>query len=214
MAGSVDDSHEGEGSDSAAERARLLDEWRGQTALAFSMALGHGDALPSSVELEPEPEEGVPNQDWSLPEAVAGTDSAGATWSAHAHAQEGAAIGLIQQTESTGNEQVAAASRQQLVGTGGIAIMGMLSIKYDTVYLPVGKHEGLPHFASKPDRHLYYCVSRRSWHLNNKFAPADSRHCRAYIGSADGLLPVGEHKWTVCCDGGDSHWESSIAGQP
>eukprot|EP01050_Picozoa_sp_SAG11_P044826 SAG11_NODE_22005_length_414_cov_0.806349_1_plen_96_part_10 len=77
-----DDSHAGEGScsDSAAERARLLDEWRGQTAQVFSMALGQGNALPSSVEPEPEPEEGVPNQDWSVvPEAVAGTDSAGAT---------------------------------------------------------------------------------------------------------------------------------------
>lgn len=37
---------EGEGSDFAAERARLLDEWRGQTAQVFSVVLSQGDALP------------------------------------------------------------------------------------------------------------------------------------------------------------------------
>ena len=36
-----------EGSDPAAERARLIDEWQGQPAQVFSVTLGQGDALPS-----------------------------------------------------------------------------------------------------------------------------------------------------------------------
>ena len=92
-------------------------------------------------------------------------------------------------------QAVCDAAKAQLAGVAGVAIDGMPDAEFNSVYLPVGEHEGWVRFASAAGKHLYRQQERQLWALRDTFDPA-ATGAAAYV-YADGLVPAGEHQWTV-----------------
>lgn len=58
-----------------------------------------------------------------------------------------------------------------------------------------GSASGVPN-----GKHLYHYQQRSQWVLADEFSPT-SPECLAWVNAEGGLLPVGEHKWSVRCHG-------------
>jgi hypothetical protein len=98
------------------------------------------------------------------------------------------------------------AAQQQLANTTAICIEGLQSWpEFNSVYVCMGEEDGWMQFASEEGMHLYRHQPLNSWHLNSKLTP-DHDSAVAFIGAADGPLPVGEQEWQVC--NSKSQWQS------
>ena len=122
-------------------------------------------------------------------------------WFVHTHSSA-----LEEETEQRQREAFAAdlavraaVARAQLEQVNEVIVGGCPQPECNGSYTPRPAHEGWPRFENEHGWHLYPWAGQPTrgqsqWFINDRFAP-DVDEALAFIESADGSLPVGQHHW-------------------
>ena len=104
-------------------------------------------------------EEGTPPEDAAaqLAEAAAGPAPAPAAETEKPDGA-GAAAAEVSDSEPLAEQTACNAAKEQLTDVAGVTIEGMPQAEFNSVYLPVGEHEGWVRFESAEGKHLYRLI--------------------------------------------------------